>query len=157
MTGKRILAALLALCMVLSLAACGGESGGSSQQSGTTESQSSQSSQSSQGGESSESSGEVSQTAGEDLKEPELVTLNLITMASGKEETGVAHVEEAMNQLLEDKFNVNVKLTFYPFGSYAEQTTLALSAGVDVDLIAVYMIPYALPVLPAARLCPWTT
>ena len=143
MTGKRILAALLALCMVLSLAACGGESGGSSQQSGTTESQSSQSSQSSQGGESSESSSEVSQTAGEDLKEPELVTLNLITMASGKEETGVAHVEEAMNQLLEDKFNVNVKLTFYPFGSYAEQTTLALSAGVDVDLIAVYMIPYA--------------
>ncbi len=141
---KRIIAALLAVSLVLSLAACTGDSGKSSSQQSSSEA----SSQASNAGESSESSeaseeSQVSQATGDDLKEPELVTLNLITMASGKEETGIAHVEEAMNELLEDKFNVNVKLTFYPFGSYAEQTTLALSAGVDVDLIAVYMIPYA--------------
>lgn len=139
---KRMIAMLLAVAMLLALAACGGDSGSSSssQQSSSEASQSGESSEAN----SSEASGEESAAStGEDLKEPELVTLHLITMASGKEETGIAHVEEGMNALLEDKFNVNVELTFYPFGSYAEQTTLALSAGVDVDLIAVYMIPYA--------------
>ncbi len=71
------------------------------------------------------------------------MTLDIVTMASGKEESGIAQVEEAMNAILEEKFNVNVKLTFLPFGSYAEQTTLLLSSGEGVDLMAVYMVPYA--------------
>ncbi len=136
---KRIIAALLAVAMLLALAACGGDGGSSSSQ---------ESSSASQGGESSESSqatdGESSAaSASGDLKEPELVTLDIVTMASGKEESGIAEVEEAMNAILEEKFNINVKLTFLPFGSYAEQTTLLLSSGEGVDLMAVYMVPYA--------------
>ena len=104
---KRILAALLAAVLALSLAACAGDSGEA------------------------------------DLKEPELVTLDIVTMASGKEESGVAEVEEAMNAILEEQFNINVNLTFLPFGSYADQTTLMLSSGEGIDLIAVYMVPYA--------------
>lgn len=64
-------------------------------------------------------------------------------MASGKEDSGVTQVEEAMNEILEEQFNVNVNLTFLPFGSYADQTTLMLSSGEGVDLLAVYMISYA--------------
>ena len=110
---KRIIAALLAVAMLLALAACGGDGGSSSSQ---------ESSAASQGGESSESSqtsdGESSAaSASGDLKEPELVTLDIVTMASGKEESGIAEVEEAMNAILEEKFNINVKLTFLPFGS----------------------------------------
>lgn len=131
---KRILAVLLAAVLTLSLAACGGNGATSST---TSESSASETS------ESGESSTEESGAAEEDLREPELVTLDIVTMASGKEESGVAQVEEAMNAILEEKFNVNVNLTFLPFGSYAEQTTLMLSSGEGVDLMAVYMVPYA--------------
>ena len=134
---KRIIAVLLAVALVLALAACGGDSGSSSQQSSTPAD-----TQSSADGTSSKA-GEESQASAEDLKEPELVTMDIVTMASGKEESGIAQVEEAMNAILEEKFNVNVKLTFLPFGSYAEQTTLLLSSGEGVDLMAVYMVPYA--------------
>ncbi len=126
---KRILAMLLVAVLALSLAACSGgtdtsESASDSTTSGDTST-------------GSEDSGEV------DLREPELVTLDIVTMASGKEESGITQVEEAMNELLEEQFNVNVNLTFLPFGSYADQTTLMLSSGEGVDLIAVYMVPYA--------------
>ncbi len=137
---KRMMAALLAVLLVVALAACGGDNGGS-QPEGSSETGSS----SEAGGEESTPSteGETQSTSGDDLKEPELVTLDIVTMASGKEESGVAQVEEAMNAILEEKFNINVKLTFLPFGSYAEQTTLLLSSGEGVDLMAVYMVPYA--------------
>ncbi len=126
---KRILAMLLVAVLALSLAACSG---------GTDTSESvSDSTTSGDTSTGSEDSGEV------DLREPELVTLDIVTMASGKEESGITQVEEAMNELLEEQFNVNVNLTFLPFGSYADQTTLMLSSGEGVDLIAVYMVPYA--------------
>ena len=127
---KRILAAVLAAVMALSLAACG-----------NSESSSTAGSSSAAGGYSAGSS--ATSTGTEDLREPELVTLDVVTMASGKEESGVAQVEEAMNKILEEKFNVNVNLTFYPFGTYAEQITLLLSSGEGADLLPVYMIPLA--------------
>lgn len=129
---KRILAIVMALAMVMSLAACGGDSADSSD--------ANVSSAASTGSE--VSTGSTSSEEEVDLREPELVTLDIVTMASGKEESGIAEVEEAMNAILEEKFNVNVKLTFLPYGSYAEQTTLMLSAGEGVDLLAVYMINY---------------
>lgn len=131
---KRILAALLAVMLVLSLVACGSDS--------TTSSESTESSATTEeSSESSESSEEATEEV--DLREPELVTLDIVTMASGKEESGITEVEEAMNALLEEQFNVNVNLSFIPFGSYAEQITLMLSAGEGVDLLAVYMVNYA--------------
>ena len=141
MMAKRIVSLLLAALLVMSLAACGGE-GSSPAASGGAESPAASDAQESKAEDGSASSA-AAESTGEDLREPELVTLDLVTMASGKEDSGVAQVEEAMNAILEEKFNVNVNLTFYPFGSYAEQTTLLLSAGEGVDLIAVYMIPYA--------------
>ena len=124
---KRILAVRLAAVLPLSLAAC----------SGNTETSGTGSDSSAAGESGTEGTGET------DLREPELVTLDIVTMASGKEDSGVTQVEEAMNEILEEQFNVNVNLTFLPFGSYADQTTLMLSSGEGVDLIAVYMISYA--------------
>ena len=56
-------------------------------------------------------------------------------MSSGKEESGIAQVEEAMDKILEEKFNVNVKLSFLPYSSYADQISLMLSSGEGVDLL----------------------
>ena len=133
---------LLAALLVMSLAACGGDSGSSSAASGSTASTASQAEESKADESKADEDSSAGET-GEDLREPELVTLDIVTMASGKEESGIAQVEEAMNAILEERYNVNVNLAFYPFGSYAEQTTLLLSAGEGVDLMAVYMVPYA--------------
>ncbi|MDO4293593.1 MAG: ABC transporter substrate-binding protein [Eubacteriales bacterium] len=76
-----------------------------------------------------------------DLKESELVTLDVVMMSSGKNEPDITEVENAMNEILEEKFNVNVNLTFIAYASYAEQISLMLSSGEGADLLAVYLTP----------------
>ena len=73
---KRILAVLLAAVLTLSLAAC----------SGNTETSGTGSDSSAAGESGTEGTGET------DLREPELVTLDIVTMASGKEDSGVTQV-----------------------------------------------------------------
>ena len=130
---KRTLASLLCAMMAVSvLASCGNSSSSSSEASSSADSTAS-TAESTDGSEES--------TAEEDLREPELVTLDVVTMSSGKNEPDITEVEEAMNAILEDKFNCNVNLTFIGYANYAEQTSLMLSSGEDADLLAVYMIP----------------
>ena len=130
---KRTLASLLCAMMAVSvLASCGNSSSSSSEASSSTDSTAS-TAESTDGSEGS--------TAEEDLREPELVTLDVVTMSSGKNEPDITDVENAMNAILEDKFNCNVNLTFIGYANYAEQTSLMLSSGEDADLLAVYMIP----------------
>lgn len=76
-----------------------------------------------------------------DLKEKELVTLDVVMMGSGKNEPDITTVENAMNEILEEKLNCHVDLTFIGYANYAEQTSLMLSSGEDADLMAVYLIP----------------
>lgn len=122
---KRTLAFVLALTMALMLAACGSTTQSTSTATGTA------------------ASGSTAEgaAAATDLREAELVTLDVVTMASGKEEKDIKLVQDAMNKILEEKFNINVNLTFIPFATYAEQTTLMLSSGTGADLLPVYMIP----------------
>ncbi len=127
---KRTLASVLCAMLAVSMfASCGSDTSSSSasvaDNTASTEA-------------SSESSSE--NTAEEDLREPELVTLDVVTMASGKTEEGTEEVENAMNAILGEKLNCNVNLTFIGFGNYAEQTTLLLSSGEGADMLAVYMI-----------------
>ena len=124
---KRLVAMLMAAALTLSLAACG--NGGSSSSTADSSTSSESSASDSAAADSSDASSEA-----EDLKESELVTLNIVTMSSGKEESGIAQVEEAMDKILEEKFNVNVKLSFLPYSSYADQISLMLSSGEGVDL-----------------------
>ena len=130
---KRTLASLLCAMMAVSvLASCGNSSSSSSEASSSTDSTASTAES---------TDGSEENTAEEDLREPELVTLDVVTMSSGKNEPDITEVEEAMNAILEDKFNCNVNLTFIGYANYAEQTSLMLSSGEDADLLAVYMIP----------------
>ena len=90
---------------------------------------------------SSAASGETTGSSESDLREDELVTLDVVTMSSGKNEPDITDVENAMNEILEEKFNCNVDLTFISYANYAEQTSLMLSSGEDADLLPIYMIP----------------
>lgn len=76
----------------------------------------------------------------EDLREEELVTLNVIMMASAGKE-GAQEVVDAVNELLEEKLNININLTFISYGNYAQQTNLMLSAGEGIDILPVYLTP----------------
>lgn len=78
--------------------------------------------------------------ATEDLREKELVTLDVVTMASGGKEVD-DRVVDAINEYLEEKLNVHIRLTLIPYGNLVQQTNLLLSAGEGADLITIYMTP----------------
>lgn len=78
--------------------------------------------------------------AEEDLREKELVTLDVVAMGSGGKEAAT-DVKAAINEYLEEKLNIHLNLTFVPYSNLVQQTNLLLSAGEDVDLITIYMTP----------------
>ena len=128
---KRTLALILsALTAATVFASCSDSSGGSS-----AASESSTSGSETAGTETGETSGDS------DLREEELVTLDIVCMSSGKNEPDITDVENAMNEILEEKLNCNVDLTFIAYANYADQISLLLSSGEDADLLPVYLIP----------------
>ena len=128
---KRTLALILsALTAATVFASCSDSSGGSS-----AASESSASGSETAGTETGETSGDS------DLREEELVTLDVVCMSSGKNEPDITDVENAMNEILEEKLNCNVDLTFIAYANYADQISLLLSSGEDADLLPVYLIP----------------
>lgn len=76
----------------------------------------------------------------EDLREAELITLDVVTMASGGKEVD-QRVVDALNEYLEEKLNIHINLTLIPYANLVQQTNLMLSAGEGADLITIYMIP----------------
>lgn len=130
---KQVFAAILAIMATLSFAACGsGNAGAGSLPLSNAGAGASSASQPA------EASGGTEET---DLRERDLVTLDVVTMASGKEQADIDLVHAEMNRILEEKFNCNVRLAFLSFATYAEQTTLMLSSGSGADILPVYMIP----------------
>ena len=128
---KRTLALILsALTAATVFASCSSSSDGSS-----AASDSSASGSETAGTETGETSGDS------DLREEELVTLDIVCMSSGKNEPDITDVENAMNEILEEKLNCNVDLTFIAYANYADQISLLLSSGEDADLLPVYLIP----------------
>ena len=137
---KRTLASVLCAMLAVSmLASCGSSSSSSS----STADSSASTTESADASESESDADSEEAAADEDLRESELVTLDVVTMSSGKNEPDISEVASAMNEILEPKFNVNVNLTFISYANYSEQTSLMLSSGEDADLLAVYMIPLA--------------
>ena len=120
---KRLFASLICAMLSVSLMASCGNNGSSSSNSGSS------------------TTGSSSGSSDNDLRESELVTLDVVTMSSGKNEPDITMVEDEMNKILEEKFNCNVDLTFISYANYVEQTSLMLSSGQDADLLAVYMVP----------------
>lgn len=85
--------------------------------------------------------GNTGTAAAGDLKEKELVKLNVVMMASNKNDT--AEVVNAVNEITREKLNVEMDVTFISYGNYVQQTTMMLSSGKGVDLLPIYMTPLA--------------
>ncbi|RAV17718.1 ABC transporter substrate-binding protein [Paenibacillus contaminans] len=81
------------------------------------------------------------ETASGDLREKELVKLDVAMMSTNKDDK--EEVTKAINEITRKKLNVEVNLTFIAYGNYVQQTTMMLSSGKGVDLLPVYMTPLA--------------
>ena len=82
---KRLFASLICAMLSVSLMASCGNNGSSSSNSGSS------------------TTGSNSGSSDNDLRESELVTLDVVTMSSGKNEPDITMVEDEMNKILEEK------------------------------------------------------
>ncbi|MGG3284479.1 ABC transporter substrate-binding protein [Paenibacillus solani] len=115
---KRMMSCALVILLALSiLAACGGKDSGSS------------------------AKNDPGPIAEGDLKEKELVKLDVVMMGNNKKDT--AEVVEAVNKITREKLNVEMDLTYISYGNYVQQTTMMMSSGKGVDLLPIYMTPLA--------------
>lgn len=82
----------------------------------------------------------VASAAPQALAEKEMPVLDVIMMASaGKDGSG--DVVDAINNYLQEKLGLKIKLTFISYGNYANQTNLMLAAGNGIDVFANYLTP----------------
>lgn len=110
---------LLSSVMIVSLAACGGSSD-------TGDSGSSESS------ENSESSASAVDTS-------DMVTVQ-IALPSFYDMTDAPMVNEAINEILAERYGIQCEITFISIGSWSQQSNLLLT-GDEVDVIAFYTLP----------------
>lgn len=124
---KKISAGLLAAMMTFSLAACGGNdtADSSSAGSGTETAGSSAGSGAAAGG---------SSAADGDLPVVKTAFLSAYDM------TDAPIVQEAMNQILAERYGIQCELTFIGMGSWKQQSNLLLT-GSDVDLMTYFGLP----------------
>lgn len=116
---KRLLASMLLMVMVLSLiTACGSANKNNSG-----------------------SEDNNKEAAAGDLREKDLVKLNIVMMSTNKDDKD--EVIEAINKITREKLNIEVDITFIAYGNYVQQTTMMLSSGKGVDILPVYMTPLA--------------
>src|SRR5690606_38287107 len=81
------------------------------------------------------------EAAAGDLREKDLVKLNIVMMSTNKDDKD--EVIEAINKITREKLNIEVDITFIAYGNYVQQTTMMLSSGKGVDILPVYMTPLA--------------
>ncbi|WP_214626455.1 ABC transporter substrate-binding protein [Paenibacillus agaridevorans] len=122
---KRLLSNVLLLVLTMSLiAACGNSNNNNSTN-----------------GEQGQNATNGASQEGNDLREKELVKLNVVMMSNDKEDKDL--VVEEVNKITREKLNIEVELTFISYGNYVQQTTMMLSSGKGVDLLPIYMTPLA--------------
>ena len=114
---KKVAAIFMASIMACSMAACG-SSGGSSDSSKTDSKDKSTASSTAENG-----SGEV-----------EKIIVSFPTWTGAPADT--EKVQEAINDITRDKIGVEVELSITDFGSFNQNTTLALSANEEIDVLA---------------------
>lgn len=110
-TMKKLVSLLLAGAMILSLAACGGNEGASSQSGGS---------------DSTPTSGSTSESSGEP------VTVSW-WLSAPYEMPLAPQVQEKMNEIAEEKYGIRYELTFLSMGNFATQLNLALASD-EVDV-----------------------
>lgn len=73
-------------------------------------------------------------------EEEELVELHIAMFAAG-DASDAQLVEDAVNEILREEMNAEVKIDFINFGAYRQQTNLMLSSGEEFDLMPTLMTP----------------
>ena len=121
---KKVAAIFMASIMACSMAACG-SSGGSSD-SGKTDSK---------------DKSTASSTAENGSGEVEKIIVSFPTWTGAPADT--EKVQEAINDITRDKIGVEIELSITDFGSFNQNTTLALSANEEIDVLACVGFPYA--------------
>ena len=121
---KKVAAIFMASIMACSMAACG-SSGGSSD-SGKTDSK---------------DKSTASSTAENGSGEVEKIIVSFPTWTGAPADT--EKVQEAINDITRDKIGVEIELSITDYGSFNQNTTLALSANEEIDVLACVGFPYA--------------
>ncbi len=120
---KRVMGWLLASAMIVSLAACGGGSG-SSDTSGS-------------GGTAGSSADSGSSASSVDTGD--MVTVQ-VAMPSFYDMTDAPMVNEAINEILAERYGIQCQITFISSGSWTQQSNLLLTSD-EVDVICYYTLP----------------
>ena len=120
-TSKRLLAALLAMVMVLSMAACGGSSGET------------KGSETKKSGETSAAGENGSAQAADD---GETVDLTMAFVVFGSVPNDLEMVNERINDYLKEKLNVTLTLIPINASNYSQQVDLMLTSGEKLDILA---------------------
>ena len=116
---KKLLSIVLTLALILSMSACSG----SSDETGST----------STTNESSNSGTEESSSSGTESKDPVHLVMNLMTFIGAPADTQA--VQDAMNVITKERYNIEVELQISDISSYKQALTLALSSGEQLDII----------------------
>lgn len=131
MKAKKIIALLLALCLLISLAACGGTPSESSSQSSSSSEETSSKEDSSS---SEESSAPEAQNTGEAYR----VRLSLPTMMTIPAESETQKVEDAINEYMRTELGITdfeMDLELCNLSDYDTNTSMALASGEKYDII----------------------
>ncbi len=75
-----------------------------------------------------------STAAGTETAKPDRVTINWYTGNAQGHQTDLPLIEQALNEYVDDKLNVSVRLYQFPWGEYNNRMRVIISSGGDVDL-----------------------
>lgn len=124
---RRVLAVILALAMMLSLAACGGSKSGSDSETGKQESSSSSSSSESAGGSLSAYEQAIADRKAEYEKTGKYQKVVYAIYTWIGKPAGTERIQEAMNEILREKLGLEVELMCLDFTSYRQDIQLDLT------------------------------
>lgn len=134
---KRFLAMILALCMILSMAACGGNNSGTTKASGGQDTDASGGQKDTDKTKMEETPGQSSQAAVIDMdEEPYTVAIQVVTLP-GTEFAGQEEREAAINAITMPAINCKVDIQEVWISEIANTTSMAVAGNEKIDIIHV--------------------
>lgn len=138
---KKVLALVLAAAMTFGLTACGGGSDGGSAGADDTAGTSSEAADSGTAEEGGETGGEAVAAGDVYFDELQHLVVAFPTWTGAPADTQM--VTDAVNEILREKYNIEVEFQISDSGSYNQTITLALSSGQQVDIMSTLFATYS--------------
>ncbi len=138
---KKVVALVLAAAMTFGLTACGGggDSAGTDNASGAAAESADGGAESAEGG--SEAGGEAAAAGNTYFDELQHLVVAFPTWTGAPADTQM--VTDAVNEILREKYNIEVEFQISDSGSYNQTITLALSSGQQVDIMSTLFANYS--------------